>query len=220
MRSTSSYSHGRSGNTDELRRVFIRRVHQLLKLGYDRMNAAQFRAAEEPDISGELVRAMEQVHDDPKSEAWVSRFSIHDDSPVHDPVRKGTRRHRVDIRLDSLEQRPRQRFFFEAKRLDDKHPVGVYLGRTGLGCFLQGDYARDEEAAGMLGYVQSKTLSYWAEKIAAAIAKRPSSFKVVKQNPWRRHKMAACPNHTYRSRHERAKADCSIEIYHTLLAFC
>jgi hypothetical protein len=139
----SPYPHGQSDNKNELRRIFIGRVHQLLKLGYDRLNVVQFQASEEPDISGELVHAMQQVCDDPKSEDWVSFFDPHDDPAVYDAVRKGKKRRRVDIRIDSLEDRPRQRFSFEAKRLGKNNSVGAYLGRKGLGCFLRGDYARD-----------------------------------------------------------------------------
>ena len=47
---------GRSANTDEIRQVFVRRVHRLLKLGYDRLNVADFQAEEEPVITGELAQ--------------------------------------------------------------------------------------------------------------------------------------------------------------------
>jgi hypothetical protein len=183
------------------------------------MNVVQFRASEEPDISGELVHAMRQVCDDPKSEDWVSFFDPHDDPAVHDAVRKGKKRRRVDIRVDSLEDRPRQRFSFEAKRLHNNRSVKAYLGRKGLGCFLWGDYARDEDTAGMLGYVQSGNPRDWAEKIEATLAKSPDSYGVLKTSPWQQQTLVAGLQHTYRSGHGRKKLPRPIEVYHTLLTF-
>lgn len=220
MSSTSPYPHGCSDNTDELRRVFIWRVHQLLKLGYDRLNAAQFQAAEERDISGELVHAMEQVCDDPKSEDWISHFDPHDDPPVHDSKRKGKRRCKVDIKVVSLQYRPRQRFSFEAKRLRNSRSVKAYLGREGLGCFLRGDYARNADAAGMLGYVQSGDLQDWASKIKTTLAKSPRRYYLRKINDWLQQDLKANIHHVYRSNHDRNRSLHPIDIYHTLLVFC
>ena len=175
MSSTSPYPRGHSGNTAELRHVFICRVHQLIELGYARMNPSAFQSTDEPDITGELICAIDQVCDDPESEGWISFFTPHDDPPVNDPMRKGKNRRKVDIRIGSGEYRPRQKFHFEAKRLGKGLAVGVYLGPEGLGRFLRGEYARDEDMAGMLGYVQSEDPQHWADKIQAAIAKSPQS---------------------------------------------
>jgi len=220
MSSTPRKPRGRSANTDEIREVFIRRVHRLLRLGYDRMKAADFQVEEEPAITGELARRIDEVCDDPQSEEWVRSFSVHDDPPVHSPGRKGKARRRADIRLDSLECPPRQRFSFEAKRLGKNNSVRAYLGPKGLGCFLRGDYARDDDIAGMLGYVQSHDPQYWADKIEAALTKSPCSDSTLATSPWRRHDMVhAGLQNTYRSGHKRAKPARPIEIYHTLLVF-
>jgi hypothetical protein len=219
MSSTSPYPKGQSDNTDELRQVFIRRVHRLIKLGYDRMNPSAFQAEEEPAITGELVRAIDTLCGDPQSEEWMTYYSAHDDPPVNDPVRKGKGRRRVDIRVDSSECRPRIRFFIEAKRLGDRNPVRKYLGREGLGCFLWGDYARDEDTAGMLGYVQSGDPRDWAEKIEATLAKSPDSYGVLKTSPWQQQALIAGLQHTYRSGHGRKTLARPIQVYHTLLTF-
>jgi len=210
---------GRSANTGELRQVFIRRVHQLIKLGYDRMAPKDFQLEEEPAITGELVRRIDEVCDDPRSNDWVTSFSVHDDPPVHSPTRKGKQRCRVDVRLDSSDCRPRQRFSFEAKRLDATHSGKKYLGRDGLGCFLWGDYASEEDTAGMLGYVQSGNPQLWAKKIDALLAKSPQSYAVMTECRWEQQTLPAGCEHTYRSRHMRKKPDRPIDVHHILLAF-
>jgi hypothetical protein len=47
--------------------------------------------------------------------------------------------------------------------------VGQYLGRKGLGCIIAADYAREHDAAGMLGYVQSETCDAWVHKIEGSL---------------------------------------------------
>ncbi len=71
-----------SENTQDYRWVFVERVHQLLKLGYDRLTPSALREEEETTITGIFVNAIEEVLDDPVSEDWVDFFSVHDDPPV------------------------------------------------------------------------------------------------------------------------------------------
>jgi len=91
---------------------------------------------QEPVITGDLVNAIDSVLSE-RIEPWMSMFSVHDDPPIHDRKRKGKRRRRVDLRLDSGEFSPRARFQFECKRLDGRHTIKIYLGFEGLGCFLK-----------------------------------------------------------------------------------
>jgi hypothetical protein len=71
----------------------------LVYLGYERLDRRQYRQSEEPEISGALCEAIEQVLDDAESDDWVDDYEIHDDRPVHDAKRKGKHRRRVDIKL-------------------------------------------------------------------------------------------------------------------------
>ncbi len=208
---------GPSGNTADYRWVFVERVHQLIQRGYGRLTPSTLREEEEPAITGILVEAIEEVLDGPRSEDWTDFFGIHDDPPVNDDCRRGKRRNRLDIKFVSSERRPRQLFSFEAKRLGQNHTAGTYLGADGLGCFLEGKYASDENDAGMLGYVQTGKPIAWGIKIGQALAAAPQKYAVL--DSWREWKTANGPDYCYRSRHLRRSPQRGIEIYHTLLPF-
>ncbi len=208
---------GRSANTLDYRRSLIERAHQLIQMGYDRLNPADSRMAAEEDITGVLVAAIREVFDDPTSAEWVEIFDVHEERPVRDVRRKGKHRSRLDIKIVSSEQRPRQALSFEAKRLGRRHSVTAYLGAEGLGCFLSGKYARDEEDAGMLGYVQSDGRSDWAARIGQKLAKEFQRYAVL--DSWYRYQMVEGPDHCYRSRHLRRSLKRPVDVYHTLLTF-
>ncbi len=210
---------GRSANAPDYRRSLIERAHQLIAIGYERLNPAESRTAAEPEITGILVAAIREVFDDPASAEWVDHFDVHDDPPVDDGLRRGKHRSRLDIKFVSAKHRPRQAFSFEAKRLDQRHSSGAYLGAEGLGCFLSGKYARDEEDAGMLGYVQSDGRSDWAARIGQKLEEEPQRYAVLAGGSWHRHHLADGPDHCYRSRHSRRSLKQPIDVYHTLLSF-
>jgi hypothetical protein len=92
-------------------------------------------------------------------------------SERRNPPRKAKRRPRIDIEILYVKRGPRPRFQFEAKRLGLENHVGDYLGKEGLGCFETGQYARDSDDAGMLGYVQKDTCDGWAGKIERSLHK-------------------------------------------------
>lgn len=203
--------------SDELRSVFIKRVHQLLALGYARLKTHQYGESQEETITGDLVQAMVVVCDDPASPRWVDRLTAFDDPRVNDGTRKGKQRRRIDIGIESNVSRPRQRFSFEAKRLGERHGISGYLGDEGLGCFLRGGYAREDAEAGMLGYVQSRTPPDWAEKIASAIDENPSRYGACKAGAFTRHTVVRELTFTYRSKHKRPDVGKPIVVFHTLL---
>ena len=212
------YPGSESGNTGDFRRVFRKRVHQLLKLGYDLLTPADYCGEEEETITGFLVKAIEEVLDCP-TEDWMGFFSVHEDPRVHDRLRKGKRRRRVDMRVDSSLSRPRTRFSFEAKRLGKAHPVSKYLGDKGMGCILTGAYAGDDDEAGMLGYVQSGTLQQWADKIRSKLETDPSCYNIAEHGRFRRFEIVDGLDHTYRSNHDRSSVGRPVSIFHTLLQF-
>jgi len=219
MHSSRPQPSGSSRNASALRRVFVRRVHQLLQLGYERLRPAAQANEQEPAITGFLAKAIDDVLSD-RAETWMVAFSVHDDPAVNDGRRKGKRRKRVDLRIDSGRFQPRARYQFEAKRLSRRHSVKVYLGTEGLGCFLCGAYAREEDEAGMLGYVQSGDLEEWGEKIRVELDETPSTYAVDLTSPFSSHEILSSDSlKTYRSQHDRRTLGRSIVIMHTLLKF-
>jgi hypothetical protein len=198
----------------------VSRVHQLLELAGRWVDANRFKDSQETAITGELVRVMDEIIDNPNSPRWVRHFSVHDDPPVNAPKRVGRSRKRLDIKVVSAQRFPRSRFSFEAKRLGHGNPISKYLGDEGLGCFLSGDYGREEADAGMLGYVQSETPDAWAERIGKNIQESARELFLITGHPWKHLPFRGGPAHTYHTRHKRPSVGRRVDVYHTLLACC
>jgi hypothetical protein len=209
-----------SGNSEDYREAFLGKVHELLQLGYLRLTPSALVNEQEPAITGELVRGITEVLDDPHSEEWVRLFSVHDDPPVDNPMRKGKHRRRVDIRVDSAETRPRSRLSFEAKRLSRKHPVKEYFGPKGAGLFLASEYGANDPDGGMLGYVQCDTADVWAQKLAAALIATQSQLDIVESGGWADYSFPSGPEHCFRTIHARSSPGTPINLYHTLFQCC
>ena len=219
MRGRSYYQPaGTSGNGSSYAQVFVQRVHELLGQGYAAMNPSEFASAEEEHITGELIKAIDAFLDSDKALRW-RWFSIHEDPRIHDDVRTGKRRLRLDIRIDSSQTSPRSRMRFEAKRLGPKHGPGVYLGSEGIQCLLDGGYADNDSVAGMLGYVQKGHSDDWAKKIEKAMGKNAKKLGVSKSGGWVRYQLTPELTSTYRSIHDRPGVGPTIEIFHSLLIF-
>jgi hypothetical protein len=225
MKHSRSYQQwlGASANRGDYDRVFVLRVHKLIKLGYDQLFPSDYATAEETAITGDMAEAIEHILEYP-DEGWMRFYRVYDDPPVNELMtatrRRGNRRRRVDIKLDSSEVSPYTRFHFEAKRLGKGNPVSRYLGAGGLGCFLSGSYAGTERRGGMLGYVQSDDEQAWAAKIDKALTSKPESFGVqAGRRHFRSHQLIAELRHTYISEHRRSMEGQPILIYHSLLMF-
>ena len=214
----SAHPARESDNTDDFRRAFRKHVHQLVKLGYDRLIRADCCTEQEEAITGFLREAIDEVLDYP-TEAWMDFFSVHEDPRVHDRLRKGKKRRRVDMRVDSSRSRPRTRFSFEAKRLGKTHGVGKYLGDEGMGCILTGAYARDDDEAGMLGYVQSETPQQGADRIKSKLESDPSRYGMPERGGFSSVEIVDGLDHTYHSDHDRPSVGRRVSIFHTLLQF-
>ena len=218
IKSSRPHDSSSSANSVFLRSVFLRRVHELVLLGYDRMNASTYATEQEPVITGDLVNAIDSVLSE-RIEPWMSMFSVHDDPAINDGKRKGKRRQRVDLRLDSGEFSPRARFQFECKRLGKRHTSKVYLGPEGLGCFLRGDYAKDDDQAGMIGYVQSGNLGDWGMRIEKELMKTPDIYAMVPKTTFAAGVPRSTASLSYHSQHHRATLGRPIVIDHVLLSF-
>ena len=220
MRGRSYYQPvGISTNGILYAHTFVRRVHKLLGQGYAVLEPGDFACAEEEDITGELVRALESILDAISAPRWTRWFSIHEDPRIHDMVRKGKWRLRLDIRIDSSQRRPRSHMRFEAKRLGPKHGTSVYLGSEGIHCFLDGRYACNDSVAGMLGYVQEGSLDDWATKIEVVMNRDAAKLNLSESGCLCRQQLTSELPSTYRSRHDRPNVGQPIEIFHTLLLF-
>jgi len=210
---------GISANGRAYAEVFLRRVHELVWHGYAKLEARKLRNSQEEDITGELVRAIERFLDDTTAPHWTRLFSVHEEPRIHDPKRKGKRRLRLDIRIDSAQELPRSRMRFEAKRLGPRHGVSVYLGPDGIHCFLDGRYAREDWCGGMLGYVQEGKTDEWASAIERAMQADSAKLRIRRSGGWRSVRVAAELRSTYLSAHDRPSVGHPIEIFHTLLLF-
>ena len=62
MRHSRSYQRwSASANHSDYEQLFIRRVHELVKLGYDRLCPSAYATQEETVITGDLVEAIERI---------------------------------------------------------------------------------------------------------------------------------------------------------------
>lgn len=184
-------------------------------MGYSRLERSALPNLDEPEISGLICESIEAVFDDAKSPDWVDGYSIHDDPPVHDRKRQGTHRRRVDLKLQSHRSRPRLRFCFEAKSLKTSSSVSEYLGKDGLGRFLDGSYSSDQTIGGMIAYVQTENCDEWCSKIVAKLD--TEAHKIGRGGMWTLATITNDLPHTYRTIHKRAKRLTNITIIHTLL---
>jgi len=201
--------------TNAYRDAFVTHVHILLWMGYSRLKRSTLPNLDEPAISGLICESIEAVFDDAKSPDWVDDYEIHDDPPVHDRERLGKYRRRVDIKLNSRRSRPRLRFCFEAKPLGNGNSVSKYLGKDGLGRFLDGSYSSDQAIGGMIAYVQVEDCDGWCAKIAAKLD--TEAHKLGRGGMWTLATITNDLPHTYRTKHNRAKRLTNITIFHTLL---
>jgi len=202
------------------RAMLRRHAHELIAMGYQALCAEDFTCSQEPEITGELVRAMRQALEKDTAPPWATYYAIHDDPPLSVPGRRGKARPRVDIEFERITHGIRPRLRFEAKRLGRNHGVRKYLGREGLGCFTSGQYPLTHPEAGMLGYVQNRNEMLWASKIAVELRQKPEAYGVVGDVLWEQHYITTQLTHIYHSKHSCQPLGEDIDIFHILLRFC
>jgi hypothetical protein len=217
VQSSAEGPHGQSSNAEAYRRRFVVEVHQLLAMGYARLEIAAIQDLEEPAITAELVEAIDAITEDRTSPDWTHRYVVYDDPPVKLSGRKGKQRPRVDIRIRRTERGKHPRFEIEAKRLrvGDKRAVSHYVGKNGLGCFISGRYARTTEDAGMLGYIMSESHAYWEERITKRLEGDRIECRMI--GSWTRAKHIKDLQSCHCTIHDRDDAQKPLTVYHTLL---
>ncbi len=211
-----------SDDRKEYRLAFRKQVFQLLKWGYDRLEALNYRQSEEEAISGDLAEKIEEIIQNRELPGWVGRYSVHVEKPVNTVERKGKRRQRLDMEFERVRHGPRPRYIFEAKLLckNTHATMGAYFGPQGLGEFLSGNYASESDEAGMLGYVQSDTPRVWAQKATSKFENDPKPIGVRPGGTWSDTVILPDLDHCYRSKHDRLEEGGPITIYHLFLVFC
>lgn len=219
IRSGARKKAGASGNRTLYVRAFLRDAHRLIALGYAGTSPSQRQRTVEEDITELIVQEITGLIEARGAPRWMKRYAATDNLPLSFPKRPGKKRPRIDIEILCTRGSPRPRFHFEAKRLGKGNPVGKYLGKEGLGCFLTGQYARDSDQAGMLGYVQDDTCAAWADKIRRALAKDRAKHAVVAGTDWEQVTVSPQCRAPYRTQHDRAALGRPVAVYHTLLLF-
>lgn len=218
------YKHYAEGSIDDsdYKAGFYRDALCLIVAGYERLvgSGCDYSCEEEPAITGEIVRCIRQcINEAEGAFGWTWQYSVHDDPPESDGRRKGKHRKRIDIGIELVQRQTHPWMRFEAKRL--KRPgfaSSKYVGPKGLGEFIAGHYAVDDNVAGMLGYVQSNDCSYWAKDISEVIDNRRDESRLLKDGQWK-NAMLENVNDCYQTRHKRAVGKRELLIYHLLLDF-
>jgi len=205
------------------RPAFVQNCMILLVQAHGSLKRASLQQAEEPDITGEIVRAAHDIIESDTAESWMDQLEVLDDPPQNVPGRLGKRRPRIDIEFVQTGQKPRPRFHIEAKRLYRSDSTNEYFGAGGLSMFIEGTYAADWPSAGMLGYVQSDTCAIWIKRLEKGLEARRAQLQIHGEKSgwssarWTQDSLAGVKI----SRHRRSQKDLSpIAIYHLLLAFC
>lgn len=199
----------------ELREQFIRRAHELVAAGAARLDLAALAGEEETTITGELCAAIDAFLREMSRPDWCEHFSVHEEVPVNDGVKKGKARDRVDIEIRTTTISPPV-FSFEAKCMRDSHSVSAYSGEDGVGCFVRARYAREFDFAGMLGYVCARTTQAWVSALETKLDELRKELGLAAGAVWAMVQGLGALGGTRRSLHARDGLD-AIEVYHSFV---
>ncbi len=92
------------------------------------------------------------------------------------------------------------------------------LAKQGLGEFIVGNYAAEDDTAGMLGYVQSDDCDYWAQTIADDLKDKKNEVGLIKGEQLEKAEFENI-DQCYTTRHNRPTVKRELLVYHLLLAF-
>lgn len=208
-----------AANNPEFREAFVRKCHRLVGQAYLSLDRKSLQGAEETEITGELARKMEEILDQIPPPRGMRNFVVFDDPPQNTGKRRGRKRLRVDIEIRDIQTGPKPRFRFEAKRLTSKRSAAKYLGSEGLQMYIRGEYAAEQDDAGMLGHVQTDEPSIWANKLSSSLKEKSLDYAVSAGGEWTHCAIITELLFTFRSEHDRASVGRSVIIFHTLLEF-
>jgi hypothetical protein len=203
------------------RMAFVRNCLILIVHAHERLDTHALATAEEPHLTGELVKSARGLIESPEAEPWMEHIEVLDDPPQNTPNRYGKKRPRIDIEFVTTGRGKRPRFLIEAKRLYRPDSVSEYFASGGLQMFVQGHYAPEWPSAGMLGYVQSGTCAIWLVRLAAGFAHRRTEMGCEDTSELEPAALGDQGLEGVRvSRHQRTLQHLSqVEIFHLLLDF-
>ena len=173
----------------------------------------------EEDITGDLTKYTDEYINSLSSPDWTQYYCVQEEQRENMEGKKGKHRQRIDIVCILTGRKPQERMKFEAKRL--KRPgflVSKYIGETGLGEFISGNYAKGADVVGMLGYIQSNDCVYWAGKISDAMNKKKIEVHLTQDGQWQKADLENIDD-CYKTQHNRPKIKRELLIYHLLLDF-
>ena len=165
------------------RLAFVKNCFVLLVRAYGVMETGSLKSAEEPHITGELVRCARTIIEEEDAAPWMEHMEVLDDPPQAVAGRHGKRRPRIDIEFVRTGRGLRPRFHIEAKRLYRSDSVNEYFGPSGLQMFVNGEYAAAWSSAGMLGYVQCDTCALWLRRLASGFVVRRVELRASDDSP-------------------------------------
>jgi hypothetical protein len=205
------------------RAAFARNCLTLLVRAHLRLAKESLQNAEEPHITGEIIREAQDIIEDNEAEAWMDHIEIKDDPPQNVGGRFGKKRPRIDFEFVQVGRGRRPRFHIEAKRLYRSDSVNEYFGDGGLLMFVEGTYAAEWPSAAMLGYVQSDDCAVWLNRLDHGIGSRLIPLRVYSPPPnWVSARWSGDGlDEAMTSIHDRSHKNLELlSIHHLLLAFC
>jgi hypothetical protein len=204
--------------------LFFERAHELLQTGYEALDARACNVWAEPEISGELAWRIEELLYE-RREPWMRYWTAVDNWPENEPERPasnrrlGKRRRLPDIKLKYAGQRETLYFRFEAKKLAGTGDYTDLISHTdGLGRFLRRVYGRDDEAGGLLGYVQTESPEIHAERVRKELVTEPKKYRVSANGGWTAVTWKNGPKCSFRAVHSRERGSV-IVIFYSFLHF-
>ena len=85
--------------------------------------------------------------------------------------------------------------------------------------YILGEYAAEQDEAGMLGYVQTGEPASWASQLRSALKDKPIDHAVYEGGEWSPCSIVAELKVTFRSVHSRKSVGRCLTVFHTLLEF-
>jgi hypothetical protein len=202
----------------ELRQQFLVHAHRLLAAGAARLDRSALPLLEEPAITGRLCTEIQTFLVEPDAPPWCEKYACHDDPPVNDSGKEGRARDRADLKIE-MTVSPRPEFYVEAKRLrlDDRKAVPHYVDKDGMGCFIEGRYARAYDFGAMLGYIVSGNVDHWVQQIEERLLRDRHPLKIAAGPAvWCTAASLPADLATRSSRHVRDGGD-AIELFHSFM---
>jgi hypothetical protein len=89
----------------------------------------------------------------------------------------------------------------------------------GLQMYIRGEYAAEQDEAGMLGYVQTNEPAAWANQLSACLKEKPADHAVHEGGEWSPCSITSELLLTFRSVHNRLSIGRFLTVFHTLLEF-